>query len=252
MKIVVIKALMQLMTRQKHSIKIIGWKEMYNNTIEIGFAGFCKTDIILYMSRILFVLGEKVAIVDRTAKQELRFSVPVGIYSEDRLDYRGVDIFLGCEKTSLKTLPLKEYSVVLVDFGVNHKTFEDIKDTKVLFIVTDCQRHHTVPLSIWLNDMSFCVDSIRIIRDTVYGKIRPRYIDSLLQAGQVTKLIAKYEFAFSEFEYAHRLQTQYDDIFKFNKIPDVFRSMLLDCITELFGADRKTALKAIRKAQIGG
>lgn len=225
---------------------------MPGNTIYIGFAGFCKTDIMLYLSRILQCLGETVAIVDRSHSQDLRYSVPTGIYSEDRMDYRGVEIFLGCENTPVSELPLTDMSAVIIDFGVNAAAIDDMVSLKALFIVTDLQRAHTVPLSAFLGRIQSRPDSIRIIRDIVPGKIRPRYVDSLLQSGQVTNLIAKYEFDFSGAEYAARLTSQYDDIFQFSKIPEEYKNMLLECITELFGKDGKLCLKALKKAQRGG
>ena len=221
------------------------------NTTIIGFTGFCKSDIILYLSRILYIFGEKIAVIDKSNEQELSFSVPAQT-SEDRLEYRGVDFYLGCQNTPLSNLPLNDYSVILIDFGVNSETYEEVKLLKVLFIVTDCNRHHTIPLSLWLKNLSTGIDSIRIIRDIAHGKIRPRYIDSLLQAGQFTNLLAKYEFPLNDVEYSTRLLTQYDDIFKFTKIPIDYRNMLVECITEILNKDRRKTLKALNKAQIGG
>lgn len=225
---------------------------MYKDTAIIGFAGFCKSDIMLYLSRILYVLGEKIAIIDRSHEQELMFSVPDPIGSENMVQYRGIDIYLGCQDTSLNDLPAEDYSVVFMDFGVNQKAYKDIKHLKVLFIVTDCNRHHTIPLSDWLRNLPLSSRSVRILRDIVYGKIRPRYIDSLLQAVQFTQIIAKYEFPFSETEYISRLHTQYDDIFKFTKISSDYKNMLIDCITEIFGKEKKLVVKAYKKASAGG
>ncbi|HZK27687.1 MAG TPA: hypothetical protein VFD00_09155 [Thermoclostridium sp.] len=226
---------------------------MYSDTvIVVGFAGFCKSDIILYFSRILYVLGEKVAIVDRSTEQQLRFYVPIAPFSEDMLEYRGVDIYLRCKNTPLGDIPKNNYSVVLIDFGINPETYEDLSQISTLFIITDCNKQHTVPLSMWLSSQTVCPASIRIIRDIVSGKIRPRYIDSLLQAGQVTQIIAKYDFPLNEAEYYNRLLTQYDDVFSFTKLSAEFKNMLLDCITEIFKKDRKTAMKGLRRAQIGG
>lgn len=224
---------------------------MDKNAVLIGFAGFCKSDIILYLSRILYVSGEKVAVIDKSNEQELSFSVP-GENSEERIEYRGIDFYLGFGNTSLDYVPLNKYSVVLVDFGVNTEVYEDIPYLKVLFIVTDCNRCHTIPLSAWLKNLTVNIDSIRIIRDITLGKIRPGYIDSLLQADQVTNLIAGYEFHLNDMEYSTRLISQYDDIFRFTRIPQDYRSMLIDCMTEIFEKDRKASLKALKKAQIGG
>ncbi|HEY8422113.1 MAG TPA: hypothetical protein VIL05_10285 [Thermoclostridium sp.] len=225
---------------------------MYEDTKIIGFAGFCKSDIILYLSRILYLTGDKVAVIDRSHEQELYYHVPAESISDDRLEYRGIDVYLRCQNIPLKDFPVKDYQVVLVDLGVNSETYEDVKLLKVLYIVTDCNRHHTIPLSAWLRNLATGPDSVRIIRDTVYGKIRPRYIDSLLQAGQVTNVLAKYEFRLNDDEYSTRLLCQYDDIYRFAKIPEDYKNMLMDCITEIFGKEVKSARKALRKAQMGG
>ena len=223
---------------------------MDKNAVLIGFAGFCKSDIILYLSRILYVSGEKVAVIDKSNEQELSFSVPVKIQKKEL--NTGALTLPGFGNTSLDYVPLNKYSVVLVDFGVNTEVYEDIPYLKVLFIVTDCNRCHTIPLSAWLKNLTVNIDSIRIIRDITPGKIRPGYIDSLLQADQVTNLIAGYEFHLNDMEYSTRLISQYDDIFRFTRIPQDYRSMLIDCMTEIFEKDRKASLKALKKAQIGG
>lgn len=218
----------------------------------LGFNGFCKTDIILYLSRILHLLGEKVAIIDQSMQEELRYSIPTGLYTQDRIDYRGVDVFLNCENIMLTNLPVEDYTVLLIDFGVNFKALELNEELKALFIVTDLSRHHTVPLSSCLSHILNRPDSIRIIRDMVYSKINTRYIDSLLQSGQYTNVIAKYEFDLNEKDYECRLRSQYDDVFKFGKISNDFKNMLIDCITGLFGTEKKFVLKALKKAQRGG
>lgn len=223
---------------------------MFKNAVGLGFIGFCKTDIMLYMARILHLMGENVAIIDQSGQQELRYSVPAVFARDDRLDYRGVDVFFDGENINPADLPAQNYSVFLVDYGVHSKNIG--VGLKTLFIVTDMQRHHAVPLSSCLGSLHHCPDAIRIIRDIVPGKIRPRYIDSLLQAGQFTNLIAKYDLPFGEAEFVQRLNCQHDDIFQFHKISDGYKNMLIECITELFGTDRKTLAKAFKKAQRGG
>jgi hypothetical protein len=225
---------------------------MANTYKAIGFTGFCKSDIILYFSRILHLIGENVAIIDQSRQEELKYSIPTGLYAQDSVDYRGVDVFLNCEDIELANLPFENYTVLLVDFGVNIKALELIENLKALFIVTDLCRHHTVPLSSCISHIKNRPDSVRIIRDIVYSKINTRYIDSLLQSAQYTNIIAKYEFALNENDYECRLKSQYDDIFKFTKISNDLKNMLVDCITGLFGTEKKILYKALKKAQRGG
>ena len=106
--------------------------------------------------------------------------------------------------------------MVFIDFGINPETYEDLSQIKALFIVRLQQTTYNT-LSIWLNNQTARPVSIRIIRDIVSGKIRPRYIDSLLQAGQKTQMIAKYDFPINEIDYSSRLLSQYDDVFHLQK-----------------------------------
>ena len=76
-----------------------------DNVTVVGFAGFCKSDIILYLSRILYVLGKKIAIVDRSTEQQLSFSVPIVPSSNNIFEYRGIDIYLRCNNTPLNDIP---------------------------------------------------------------------------------------------------------------------------------------------------
>jgi len=218
----------------------------------LGFVGFCKTDLILYLSRIINSLGKKAAIVDCSISQELCYSVPVGIYTKDRLDYRGVEVFLNCGETGLEELPLDDFYAVLIDFGLNGKKIGEIKGMNAVFVVTDLQRHHLLPLSSFLSETGKISNIIRVYRDMPSGKITARYADSLINPENAANIIANYEFPLNETEYAVRLISQYDDVFKFSRVPAEFSQMLLDCVTELFGIDKKDAVKALKKAQRGG
>ncbi|NLG89134.1 MAG: hypothetical protein GX494_07985 [Clostridiaceae bacterium] len=225
---------------------------MPKQQIKLGFIGFCKTDLILYLSRIINSLGEKTAIVDCSSGQELSYSVPVGIYTKDRLDYRGVEVFLNCGETELKELPLDDFYAVLVDYELNGSAVCELSDMDAVFVVSDMQKHHLLPLSDFLLKAGKITNAIRVYRDIPPGKIKARYADSILNLENTADIIAKYEFPLNETEYAVRLTSQYDDIFRFGRISAEYSQMLLDCVTELFGIDKKTAVKALKIAQRGG
>ena len=157
-----------------------------------------------------------------------------------------------CNNTPLNDIPKNKYSVVFIDFGINPETYEDLSQIKALFIVTDCNKQHTIPLSIWLNNQTARPVSIRIIRDIVSGKIRPRYIDSLLQAGQKTQMIAKYDFPINEIDYSSRLLSQYDDVFPFAKFQKNSKVCYLTVSPRYLKRIEMQLLKQLGKAQIGG
>lgn len=224
---------------------------MTKKQTRLGFIGFCKTDLMLYFSRIINALGERAAIVDRSNSQELHYSVPVGKCTEDMLDYRGVEVFLNCGSKILEEVTLDDFYAVLVDFGLNVEALRETKGMEAVFVVSDLQKHHILPLSNFLSKAGEIPNIIRVYRDIPAGKITARYADSILNLEE-KNIIAKFELHLNETEYAVRLKSQYDDIFRFNGIPAEFRQMLLDCMTELFGIDRKDAVKSLKKAQRGG
>ena len=113
---------------------------------KIGFIGaYDKTDLIIYVSKILETLNQKVLVIDATINQKARYVVPViSPTTEYVTEYEDIDIAVGFsnEESIKRYLGLAddqemEYDMVLVDTD-NYKGFEEfqLKDAQKNYFVT--------------------------------------------------------------------------------------------------------------------
>jgi len=96
---------------------------------KIGFIGaFDKTDLILYVSKILVELKQKVLVIDTTITQKARYNVPCIAPSKCYItEYEGIDVAVG-----FKTLdeikqylgnPEFDYDFLLIDIDSNKEIY---------------------------------------------------------------------------------------------------------------------------------
>ena len=113
---------------------------------KIGFIGaYDKTDLIIYVAKILETLNQKVLVIDATINQKARYVVPViSPTTEYVTEYEDIDIAVGFsnEESIKRYLGLAddqemEYDIVLVDTD-NYKGFEEfqLKDAQKNYYVT--------------------------------------------------------------------------------------------------------------------
>ena len=102
---------------------------------KIGFIGaYDKTDLIIYVAKILETLNQKVLVIDATINQKARYVVPViSPTTEYVTEYEDIDIAVGFsnEESIKRYLGLAddqemEYDIVLVDTD-NYKGFEEFQ-----------------------------------------------------------------------------------------------------------------------------
>lgn len=113
---------------------------------KIGFIGaYDKTDLIIYVAKILETLNQKVLVIDATINQKARYVVPViSPTTEYVTEYEDIDIAVGFsnEESIKRYLGLAddqemEYDIVLVDTD-NYKGFEEfqLKDAQKNYFIT--------------------------------------------------------------------------------------------------------------------
>lgn len=109
---------------------------------KIGFIGaFEKTDLILYVAKILTEAGKRILMVDTTVLEKARYIVPA--IAPTRLyvtEYEGIDVAVGFENldTISKYLGVleSEYDILLIDIDSSEKfeSFEMTSAEKLYFI----------------------------------------------------------------------------------------------------------------------
>ncbi|NLD46188.1 MAG: hypothetical protein GX660_03175 [Clostridiaceae bacterium] len=217
---------------------------------KIGFAGTKVNDIALYLSRILVNLGRNTAIIDASKEQLLKYSVPE-INKGDIVTYRNVDVFLNCIDTeSFSDIDMTAYDVVMINFGMNDGLIEEYSGCNVLMAVTDLQRHNILRLRDFLSKTDKNLEIIRVFRDVVDCKIDKKYIDSILESFGI-KYLADYELYLEDAELVCRIESQYNDIIKFQKLQKEYKNMLREIVLKYLGIEGKLLTGAFKTAEKG-
>lgn len=219
--------------------------------IKLGFIGTYKIDMLHYLSRILKALNKKVVIIDASKEQLLKTTLPTREDSEE-FTYLGVDCISYAEKELCNLNNLKGYDIALIDYGLNHEpTFSGI-DYSILFIVSDFERHHILSLKKMLtNFLNNNTNVVKIYRDVIDTKINKDYINHFLNIEEHAKVLAEYEFEFTQDDYMCKLLCQYDDIFSFKKLSKKYKEMFADIIEELYDIKFGQVMKVIKSAEVG-
>lgn len=242
--------------------------------IEIGFAGSYKCDLLLYLARIAIAAGKKVAIVDAAQEDTWSYSVPV--YLDNKLvTYSEVDVYLE-RKTpqSFEEIEFNKYDIVFVDFGFNKEMASYMSQCDAVVLISDIEKQNVLRLRGYLksfethlasgksNDTSIeestntvvnknRMDAIKIYRDVINSKINTKYTDTLLEIGEKLNIVLEYIIGFDEIDYRCRIESQYNDNFKFNKLTKHLKIMLVDILESCTEIDRKSLLNAMKKAERG-
>ena len=113
---------------------------------KIGFIGaYDKTDLIVYVAKILTVLGQKVLVVDSTVNQKARYIVPaISPAVRYITDFEDIDIAVGftdmeeIEKYLGEVEQQFEYDIALIDVDnpSGFKTFELLHAEKNYFVTS--------------------------------------------------------------------------------------------------------------------
>ena len=219
--------------------------------IKLGFVGSYKVDMLHYLSRILRALNKEVLIIDASKDQALKATLPT-ITGGEVYTYLGVDCCSHADRlTELnKAINLKDYDIALVDHGLNGELELHNMDYSIVFIVSDYERHHILSLRQILNNfLNKNMNVVKIYRDVINTKIDKDYINQILNVEEYAKVIAEYEFEFTEDDYKCKLLCQYDDVFSFKKLSKKYKEMFADIIEELYGIKFGEVMKIIKSVE---
>lgn len=219
---------------------------MLNNSRVIGFIGTDKYDIIHYLSRILKNLGYKVLLVDHSESKALKNSItlPAGINcSENIIEYRSVDFVHGMK---LDEKMLECYDYILMDFGFELFHVELNQCTDIVY-VTDLQRHN---LGRIIGFKGKIIYKYLVIREVVRSKIGNDYAMTVVQE---LKIMKDNYFIVNQdnIDTQVMIECQYSNIFKFGKISQSLKDMLINLMYLMTENNEKEIKKAYRRSERG-
>lgn len=218
---------------------------------KIGFIGKKIDDIMLYFSRVLVKLDKKVAIVDASFQQNLKYAIPQINENLEVITYRNTDVYVNCYTPEVfAKVDFSKYEFVFINFGLNKYLLNEFFDCHEKFVLTDMENHSIYKLKEFLSNFNKQIEMIRVYRDVIDCKISKKYLDNLLDVATI-KYSKEYGLYLSENEMLCRIESQYNDIFKFNKLPKDFKAMIMEVLIS-FGFDKKLVIKALKAAERGG
>lgn len=225
----------------------------------IGFLGAEKYDILLYLSRILYRLNQRVLLVDYAENRALTYCVPVPMTSQGTItlhkecvSYQGIDFLVEPAYGELMEL-IEQYDIILIDFGFQVYS-KLLKECSQIYICVDQQLHNIMQLKP-LKLMEELADKCFLLFRQVYDcKISSTYLleelGLFLGEGQV------YEYYQDSMDMKYCIDSQYNHTFQFAHISRGLKSCLLfilrnvlPCLTE---QQRKNAYRVAKANSITG
>lgn len=218
--------------------------------IKVGFIGHKTEDIMMYLSRIILNMGKRVAVFDASNEQILRYYAPNIDESSNVTNYRNIDFYSSCQSIEAHCkIEFSKYDVVLINYGYNTELLDEYSSCSHKFIVTDLERHSILKMKNTCSKLNKSIEIFRVFRDVVNCKIDEKYINNVLDNVMV-KILNDYIIFHDDNELICKIESQYNDIFKFNKLPKFFKDILLDILNSL-GFDKKSSVKALKISEKG-
>ena len=220
----------------------------------IGFLGVDKYDMILYLSRIIYRLNQKVLLLDCSENKALTYSVPMPshiLYQESEsftVTYRGVDFAYNAPATREQLLEYQGvYDVILIDFGFekNHQLLQNC--SHIIFVMN--QKLHNM-IRVKENSVPKECKKFLIFYE-IYGcKISLYYaMEELLLEIPKEQI---FEVTQESVDLKHSIDCQYNEVIRFHKLTKPYQKLLHSIVSYLYPEyNTKEKTKAYQKAKCG-
>jgi hypothetical protein len=221
-----------------------------------------KSDLLVYIAKVLTAAGKKVLLVDATTEQKYFLSFPVADPEETITEFNGFDVARSCR--TFKDLQdmfkdrneqLDAYDFLLIDSNDpdNVTAWGEISQH---LLVTNFERY-TIDQNVELLERYL---ALRSGNSVLFGLIIYPYVDFELDEDFLKSTlshlpIAWYEdtflFPLDEVDYEVRVMNQHENRMRIRRLSRRFRRALTLVCTFLIGEPQSAVRKAIRKAGRG-
>lgn len=249
-------------------------KRLSTKSKMLGFLGAEKYDILLYLSKILCRLNQKVLLVDYSENRALTYCIPAPegeqkLYTvqksrriryqiegeqdkqEECISYQGIDFVIEPMYGSLMELS-QSYDVILVDFGFQSYS-KLITACDKIYLCLDQQLHHIMQLKPLKQMEAEIKEKCYLLFRQVYDcKISAAYLLEELSMDLPKEQVFLYYEEAMDMKYC--IDSQYNHTFYFMKISRELKSCLLFLIRtmlpELPDHDVKSAYRMASRQKV--
>lgn len=225
------------------------------------FIGACeKTDLMLYISKVLTAANLKVLLVDATLAGKYRYSISLIDENAVLTEFDGIDVAVGFKTFNDLGDHLKkidedpnDYDVLLIDSDHPEGVAEwGEMDSQAL--VTSFEKYSVLQnvklIERFFQDhMTETRTFLRIYYPFADCQINEAYIDSTLDRFPIQWHELAFDFLVDEVDYSVRVENQYENQIRLRGLSGRYKTRLGEICEALSGLDRKTIKRALKQAE---
>lgn len=221
----------------------------------IGFIGaFDKADLLMYLAKIITVLGKKVLIIDATSMQKMRYIIPAINPTKSYItEYEQFDVAVGFEnfENVKKYLAITdddylEYDYVLVDMDADWEFEEfNMADAHKNYFVTSFDTYAIKKGLTTLDKMNKKIKMTKVLFSQDIIKEDDDYLDYLASGYNLDWDKYKIRFPYEEGDQTVIMENQRLSKIKFKKLSMQYKEAMIELVDQI--VDR-TSDSEIRKA----
>ena len=234
----------------------------------IGFVGDVdKTQLVMYIAKVLASLDKKTIYIDATTKQKTRYIVPTigGMEEQNQyvVQHDGVEFAIGfTNMLELKKYFLSkgedftEFEYVLVDTDMPEMCEEyDLKSANNLFFISSYDKYHIlkgIELLKYMCAMKRKADpeaQLALTKLLYYSDINTadsKYIDGLAESLPLLWVHDTINFPYDQGDLSVNIQNQYGNKIDIRYLSPMYKNAIIDTVSSITG-DEKSILKKVLK-----
>lgn len=222
---------------------------------KIGFIGaFDKTDLIIYVSRVLVEMGKKVLIIDSTINQKAKYVVPTISPTKSYVtEFEGIDVAVGFEDYSgikhylgMPEMAVFTYDYILIDMDNPEllESFEIYSATKKYFVTSSDLFSLKKGLEI-LSGIKLPIDLKKIYFTNNMSKAEDDYLNFLSLGYKINWENEKIYFPMQSTDQDIITENQRLEKIKFKGLSSQYKDALIYLVQEITQNDNSFAIKKL-------
>ena len=221
----------------------------------IGFIGcYDKTDLIIYIARILVAMGKKVIVIDSTTNQKAKYVVPVIKPTTSYVtDFEGIDVAVGFDcLDGIKAylgIPIRkelEYDIALIDID-NYSSIEnyDIVNAEKNYFVTSFDAFSLKKGLEILSGLNQIIKLTKVLFSREATNEEDEYLNYLSLGYKIEWETEKIYFPFEVGDQSVIAENQRVSKIKFKKLSAQYKEGIIYIAEELLGQEEYSRIKKV-------
>lgn len=225
------------------------------------FIGACeKTDLMLYIGKVLAAAGLKVLVIDATLAGKYQYSISLIDENAKVSEFDGIDVALGFQTfgeledhfSEIGENP-HDYDVLLIDSddpeGVAQWGATEVRALVASFEKYSVLQNVKLLERFFQSSMTEPSAFLRIYYPFADCQIDEAYMDSTLERFPIQWHEPAFDFLVDEVDYSVRVENQYENRIRLKGLSGHYKARLGEICAAVSGLDRKIIKQALKQAE---